>query len=299
MKSTKTLIVVCGPTASGKTSLAIQLAKYYDAEIFSADARQFYCEMEIGTAKPNTEELATVPHHFINNKSIHDNYTAGAYEKDAIAALSAYFETKDVAILCGGSGLYIKAVTEGLEEKKPISEDVKRTIAQLSLKEMAQKIKELDPEYYAIADIQNPRRISRALELIINSGKKMSEMNTGVIKKRDFRIIYIGVEVPREELYNRINQRVEKMIAGGLEEEARKLYAERQLLALQTVGYKEWFDCFDEKHTKPETIALIKQNTRNYAKRQFTWFRKVVDMNWFNPSNLTEIIDLIQSETKY
>jgi tRNA dimethylallyltransferase len=255
--------------------------------------------MEIGTAKPNTEELATVPHHFINNKSIHDNYTAGAYEKDAIAALSAYFETKDVAILCGGSGLYIKAVTEGLEEKKPISEDVKRTIAQLSLKEMAQKIKELDPEYYAIADIQNPRRISRALELIINSGKKMSEMNTGVIKKRDFRIIYIGVEVPREELYNRINQRVEKMIAGGLEEEARKLYAERQLLALQTVGYKEWFDCFDEKHTKPETIALIKQNTRNYAKRQFTWFRKVVDMNWFNPSNLTEIIDFIQSETKY
>lgn len=299
MKRTKTLIVICGPTASGKTSLAIQLAKYYDAEIFSADARQFYCEMEIGTAKPNTEELATVPHHFINNKSIHDNYTAGAYEKDAIAALSAYFETKDVAILCGGSGLYIKAVTEGLEEKKPISEDVKRTIAQLSLKEMAQKIKELDPEYYAIADIQNPRRISRALELIINSGKKMSEMNTGVIKKRDFRIIYIGVEVPREELYNRINQRVEKMIAGGLEEEARKLYAERQLLALQTVGYKEWFDCFDEKHTKPETIALIKQNTRNYAKRQFTWFRKVVDMNWFNPSNLTEIIDLIQSETKY
>jgi tRNA dimethylallyltransferase len=299
MKRTKTLIVICGPTASGKTSLAIQLAKYYDAEIFSADARQFYCEMEIGTAKPNTEELATVPHHFINNKSIHDNYTAGAYEKDAIAVLSAYFETKDVAILCGGSGLYIKAVTEGLEEKKPISEDVKRTVAQMSVKEMAQKLKELDPEYYAIADIQNPRRISRALELIINSGKKMSEMNTGVIKKRDFRIIYIGVEVPREELYNRINQRVEKMIAGGLEEEARKLYAERQLLALQTVGYKEWFDYFDKKHTKPETLALIKQNTRNYAKRQLTWFRKIADINWFNPSNLTEIIDLIQSETKY
>jgi tRNA dimethylallyltransferase len=299
MKASKTLIVVCGPTAAGKTKLAIQLDKNFNAEIFSADARQFYCEMEIGTAKPNTEELATLPHHFINNKSIHDNYTAGAYEKDAIAALSAYFETKDVAILCGGSGLYIKAVTEGLEEKKPISEDVKRTVAQMSVKEMAQKLKELDPEYYAIADIQNPRRISRALELIINSGKKMGEMNTGKRKERNFNFIYIGTDIQREELYERINERVERMIDTGLKQEAQNLYSARGNLALETVGYKEWFDFFDGKISESEAINLIKQNTRNYAKRQLTWFKKVEGINWFNPGKLTEIIDFLKSAIKY
>jgi tRNA dimethylallyltransferase len=299
MKANKTLIVVCGPTAAGKTKLAIQLATYFNGEIFSADARQFYQEMEIGTAKPSRVELSEVAHHFINNKSIHESYTAGAFEKDAIAALNEYFKSSDVAVLCGGSGLYIKAVTEGIDEKEIISDSVKQTLAQLSEEEIVQKLRELDPEYYEIVDRQNPRRTSRALELIMNSGKKMSEMNTGKRKERDFNFIYIGIDIQREELYERINERVERMIDAGLKQEAQKLYSVRGNQALETVGYKEWFDFFDGKISESEAVNLIKQNTRNYAKRQLTWFKKVEGINWFNPSNLTEIIDFLKSAIKY
>ncbi len=286
----KTLIVVCGPTASGKTRLSITLANYFDASIFSADARQFFQQMNIGTAKPSQSELSEVPHYFINNKSISESYTAGAFEKEMIAALDAYFKEKDVAILCGGSGLYIKAVTEGLDEKIEIPDSIRNKVRAMTITEMQQSLEHLDASYYASIDIQNPRRLSRALELIFSSGKKMSELNKGNKKARSFNPIYIGTELNRETLYEKINHRVDEMIHSGLKEEAIKLMSFKEQLALQTVGYKEWFDCFEGKISESKAIELIKQNTRNYAKRQMTWFKKTENINWFNPDDTTAII---------
>ncbi len=285
----KHLIVVCGPTASGKTKLAITIAKYFDAEIFSADARQFYKEMTIGTAKPSAAELNEVPHHFINNLSIHDEYTAGKFEQEVIKQLENYFQKKSVAVLCGGSGLFIRAVCEGLEDKTEISEIVRQNVRELSLEEMQVKLLQLDPEFYASVDIQNPRRLTRALEVILSSGQKMSTHHTGAKKERPFTTHIIGTELPREKLYNQINLRVDKMIAQGLEEEATTLYPFQALQPLQTVGYREWFDFLEEKQSREKTIELIKQNTRHYAKRQITWFNKTEHLRWFDP-NQTETI---------
>ena len=276
----KHLIVVCGPTASGKTKLAITIAKHFNAEIFSADARQFYKEMTIGTAKPIAAELSEVQHHFINNLSIHDDYTAGKFEQEVIEQLEKYFQTKSVAILCGGSGLFIRAVCEGLEEKAEIPETVREAVRKMSLEEMQAKLLELDPEFYASVDIQNPRRLTRALEVILSSGQKMSSQHTGAKKDRPFSIHIIGTELPREILYNQINLRVDQMIAQGLEEEATSLYPFHKLQPLQTVGYREWFDFLEEKQSREKTIELIKQNTRHYAKRQITWFNKTEHLKW-------------------
>ena len=193
----KHLIVVCGPTASGKTRLAITIAKHFNAEIFSADARQFYCEMNIGTAKPTAEELGEVQHHFINNLSIHDEYTAGKFEQEVMEQLEVYFQTKSVAVLCGGSGLFIRAVCEGLEDKTEIPETIRQAVRELSLEEMQAKLLELDPEFYASVDIQNPRRLTRALEVILSSGQKMSAQHTGAKKNRPFSTHIIGTELPR------------------------------------------------------------------------------------------------------
>lgn len=289
----KLLVVIVGPTASGKSALSMQIAKQYNCAIFSADARQFYKEMSIGTAKPTVEEMSEVPHFFINNLSITDNYTAGKYETDCIAALSEYFKEKDIAILCGGSGLFVRAVLEGIEEKPAIDENIRNEVRALSITEMQQKLESLDPSYYAQVDIYNGRRLSRALEVILSSGKTMSEQHSGTKKQRDFDSLIFGMEVEREALYAQINQRVDSMIAAGLEKEVRALLEYKNLNAFQTVGYQEWISFFENQMSKTDVIELIKKNTRHYAKRQMTWFKKLDKVMWCSPKEVEKVSALI------
>ena len=240
--------------------------------------------MSIGTAKPNAAELAAVPHHFINHLSIQDDYTAGMYEREALAVLATIFEKHDVTVMVGGSGLFIKAVCEGFDSFKgeEVSEAVKEKIRLMSLERMQAEVSKLDPEYFDKVDKQNPRRLQRALEVIYGTGRKYSDQRTGTKAKRNFNIIKIGLELPREKLYDRINKRVDAMRKAGLWEEATALYPFRHLQTLQTVGYQEVFDCIDGKLSKSEAIDKIKQNSRNYAKRQMTWFKKDEEVKWFD-----------------
>ena len=297
IRNPQSLIVICGPTAVGKTALAIAVAKHFDTEIISADSRQFYKEMTICTAKPNAVELAAVKHHFINNLSIQDTYTAGMYEREALAALKKIFAESDVAVMVGGSGLFIKAVCEGFDSFKgeEVSEDVKEKIRSLSLEEMQQEVSKRDPEYFDRVDKQNPRRLQRALEVIYTTGRKYSDQRTGAKAIRDFNIIKIGLELPREILYDRINKRVDAMRKAGLWEEATALYPLRHLQPLQTVGYQEVFDSIEGKQSKAEAIDKIKQNSRNYAKRQMTWFKKDVEIKWFDAKDKAQIWSLFDN----
>lgn len=293
----KWLIVIAGPTAVGKTAMAIQVAKQLQSEIFSADSRQFYKEMTIGTAVPSAIELAAIPHHFIHHISIlQDDYSAGKYEAACILSLQQYFEQKDVAIMVGGSGLFIKAVCDGFDtiEKKDADNSFRDFLNQQSIEWLQNELERIDPAYYTIVDKKNPVRLKRALEVIHHSGKKYSEQRSGIKKERPFNILKIALNIERPQLYERINQRVDAMIAMGLEAEARSLYQQKQLNALQTVGYKEFFDYFDGKNTKDEAIALIKQNSRNYAKRQLTWLKKETDLHWFAPNDFEKIIAYIR-----
>jgi tRNA dimethylallyltransferase len=282
--NTKSLIVIVGPTAVGKTAIAIEVARHFRTEIISADSRQFYREMSIGTAKPTPNELADVPHHFINNLSIHDEYTAGMYEREALAVLDQIFRKHNVAVMVGGSGLFIRAVCEGFDSFKgeEVTDEVKEKIRLLSLEQMQQEVSKLDPEYFDKVDKQNPRRLQRALEVIYGTGRKYSDQRTGAVAKRNFNIVKIGLELPREVLYDRINKRVDAMRKAGLWEEAIALYPYKNLQTLQTVGYQEVFDCIDGKLSKSEAIDKIKQNSRNYAKRQMTWFKKDESIKWFD-----------------
>lgn len=276
--------MICGPTAVGKTALSIELAKHYDTEILSADSRQFYREMTIGTAKPDEAELAAVPHHFINNLSINDTYTAGDYEREALRVLDKIFAAKDVAVMVGGSGLFIKAVCEGFDDFQKQTGDADTAIIskikEMSLEKMQIEVAKLDPAYYEKVDRKNPRRLQRALEVIYTTGKKYSEQRSGIKAQRSFNIIKIGLELPREKLYERINLRVDAMMAAGQWQEAEALYPYRHLQPLQTVGYQEIFDSIDGKLLKAEAVEKIKQNTRNYAKRQMTWFKKDEETIW-------------------
>ena len=290
----KYLIVIAGPTASGKTALAIELAKYFNAEIISADARQFFKEMNIGTAKPNEEELSAVKHHFINSHSIQDAYSVGDYEKDVISLLADYYKEKDIAILAGGSGLYIRAICEGVDKYPEVPEEIRSELQILFQQngiEILQKELEIcDPDYYSRVDIQNPHRLIRAIEVFRASGKPFSSFQKDEKIKRPFKIIKIGLDWEREKLYERINHRVDQMIENALEEEARSLFELKHLNALQTVGYQELFSYFENKISREEAINLIKQNTRNYAKRQMTWFRKEREMNWFDMPVASDLI---------
>jgi tRNA dimethylallyltransferase len=290
----KSLIVICGPTAAGKTALAIDVAKHFQTEILSADSRQFYREMTIGTAKPTEQELAAVTHHFINNLSIQDTYTAGDYEKEALIVLDEIFKTHDVALMVGGSGLFIKAVCEGFDtfqKEDAADEAVIERIKAMPLADMQVEVAKLDPEYYDKVDKQNPRRLQRALEVIYATGRKYSEQRTGEKVERDFNIIKIGVELSREQLYERINHRVDEMMAAGQWQEAEALYPYRHLQPLQTVGYQEIFDAIDGKLTKAEAIEKIKQNTRRYAKRQMTWFKKDKEIMWFGNMGIIKMLE--------
>jgi len=298
---TKYLIVVCGPTAVGKTALSVDIARHYGAEIISADSRQFYREMNIGTAKPSATELAAVPHHFINNISIHTkNYSAGKYEQEVLEFLDEYFKTKSIAVLTGGSGLFINAVCSGFDTFE--ATDFKQQITARTflngkdLSWLQQELERTDPEYYAIVDKKNPVRLIRALEVIFTTGKKYSEQRIGKKAERNFTSIKIGLNLEREKLYARINQRVDGMMKAGLLEEAKELYTFKKLHTLNTVGYQELFDYIEDKLTLEQAVELIKQSTRNYAKRQLTWFKKDKGIFWFGPEEKEEIIRYINAQ---
>jgi len=288
----KTLIVIAGPTASGKTAAAIQLAKYYNTVIVSADSRQFYREMSIGTAKPTDDELAAIPHYFINSLSITETYTAGDYETQCLALLTDLFKTHDKVILVGGSGLFIKAVCEGFDKfpdaDPAVREELNRELSEQGIAGLQEKLKIADPEYYNQVDLNNPQRIIRALEVFAASGKPFSSYRKSSTNNHPFRIIKLGLNLPREILYQRINQRVDDMIRQGLIEEVKSLLSYRHLNALNTVGYSELFDYFEGKTSLETAIDLIKQNTRRFAKRQMTWFGKDKEIKWIDVNLISD-----------
>lgn len=295
------VINVLGPTAIGKTALSIKLAQAFNTEIISADSRQFYKEMSIGTAVPNKKELSHANHHFIQHISIEDEYSVGDFEKEAIAKADELFAEKDVLILVGGSGLYVKSFTEGLDEFPEVDPDLRlelnERLRDKGLAPLKQQLKELDPEYYNKIDQDNPHRIIRALEICLSTGKTFSSYLNKPKKIRNFKTISIGLTAPREIIYNRINRRVDIMMDKGLLDEAQLLYNKRKLNALNTVGYKELFAFFEGRIDLEHAVEEIKKNTRRFAKRQLTWFRKDENIKWFDyetPSE--EIIAYLKSK---
>ncbi|PIF01865.1 MAG: tRNA (adenosine(37)-N6)-dimethylallyltransferase MiaA [Paludibacter sp.] len=296
----KTLIVILGATGVGKTNSSIALAQKYNCPIISADSRQFYKELPIGTAAPTEKELTVVKHYFIGSHSITDFYNAGMYEKDTIELLQEIFKKKDVALLVGGSMMYIDAVCNGLDDipsvKKEIRNQWKEEYNEKGLEYIQKKLKELDFEHYNIVDLKNYKRVLHALEICTQTGKPYSSFRTGKVRKRDFEIIKIGLNRERSELYDRINKRVDKMMELGLLEEALPLYPYKSLNTLNTVGYKEIFDYIDKKYTLEEAIDKIKRNSRRYAKRQLTWFRRDKNIYWFHPDEKEKIIKFIEQQ---
>jgi len=293
MKTNKNLIYIAGPTGIGKTAFSIELAKKLKTEIISCDSRQFYKELEIGTCPPSKHQLKEIKHHFIHNKSIHDKYNVGLYEKDAIHKINNLFEDKEYLILVGGSGLYADSVIYGIDEFPEIPEKIRveitREYKNKGISHLQEELKKLDKEYYEIVDIKNHIRIIRALEIIKFTGSKFSSLRKYTKKKREFKTKVILLECPREVLYDKINKRVDIMISNGLEEEAFKLQKYSNLNTLNTVGYKEFFDYFKNKLSYYESIDKIKQNTRNYAKRQITWLKKYKNSKKINIEKNFEI----------
>ena len=296
----KTLIVIVGPTGSGKTSLSLALAQHYKAPIISTDSRQVYRGMPIGTAQPTSEELAMAEHHFIADREPEDDFNCGRYEQEALARLEELFASHDIVVAVGGSGLYIQALCEGLdslpEADDRLREELKRRLAEGGVERLAEELMVLDPQYAAEVDLQNPARVMRALEVCIATGRPYSEQRKGIKSQRPFNIIKIGTEMPRDVLYDRINRRVDIMIDDGLVDEAKALYPKRQLNALQTVGYRELFDHFSGEISLDEAIDLIKRNSRRYAKRQMTWFRRDESIKWIAPDRVDEIIAYIDAK---
>ena len=299
--NSKNLIVIVGPTAIGKTALSIEIAKEYNCDILSADSRQFYKEMEIGTAKPTLSEMDGVTHHFVNNISIHDRYTAGMFEIDAIKTLEQVYKTDDIAILVGGSGLFVDAVCFGLDDV-PSNQEIRASLIKeleiQGLEALCLELKEKDPEYYSTADINNSRRVLRALEVIRTSGNTFTSYRNKVHKQRPFNIHYIGLNTDREILYKRINYRVDLMVKAGLISEVKSLFPQRNLPPLNTVGYKEFYGEMDNENDLEEVISKIKQNTRRFAKRQITWFNKNKNTKWFNINSNSEVLEYLKNILK-
>ncbi|MCK0147714.1 tRNA (adenosine(37)-N6)-dimethylallyltransferase MiaA [Arenibacter sp. F26102] len=297
----KILITVVGPTAIGKTSLAIAIAKHYNTEIISADSRQFYQEMSIGTAVPSPEELAAVPHHFIQHKSILDEYTVGDFEREAITKMEALFTQHDIVVMVGGSGLYVDAIKYGLDNFPTIEPEVREKLNSTLINEgilsLQEKLKSLDLEYYNKVDLNNPHRLIRALEVCIGSGLPYSSFLNQKKVDRNFNVITIGITAERKTIYDRINQRVDIMLEQGLLEEVRSLKEQQDLNALQTVGYRELFSYFDGEFDLDTAIAEIKKNTRRFAKRQLTWLRKKEDILWVDYKyDLKELLIKVEHE---
>lgn len=294
------LVILLGPTAVGKTSLAIALAKRFNTVIFSADSRQLYKEIPIGTAQPTPEEIQEVAHFFIASSSINEHIDAGRYGKEARELLILEFKKHAIIIMAGGSGLYMDAVINGFDElpdaNPTIRAELNLEFQEKGISVLQDELKKLDPIYFAQVDKHNPARLMRAIEICRLSEKKYSELRLGKAESNAFEVLKIGLDLPREELYARINNRVEVMFENGLEEEARSVFPYRKMNALQTVGYKELFDYFDGHLTKEKAIELIKQHSRNYAKRQLTWWRRDTAITWFNPTQLKEIEILISQK---
>ena len=300
MTNTKHLVVIAGPTGSGKTDLSIRVARYYHCPIISTDSRQFYRGIPIGTAQPTAEELQMAEHHFIADRELKDDFNSGAYETEALSRLEELFQKHDIVVAVGGSGLYIKALCEGMDDLPEVDprlrEELNSRCKAEGVEALAEELRSLDPDFYEVVDRKNPARVVRALEVCISTGKTYSSLRSGVKRQRPFNIIKIAVNMDREVLYERIDLRVDKMVQAGLYDEALKVYPLRELNALQTVGYREWFDHFDGKISREEAIELIKRNSRRYAKRQLTWFRADKDFEWFEPSETEKILEYIDSK---
>lgn len=300
MNFKKYLLVLAGPTAVGKTDVAIEIAKFFNTEIISADSRQFYHELSIGTAKPNAEQLIRVKHHLVGHLSIHDNYNVSMFEEEVINLLSDLFLNHQLIVLTGGSGLYIDAVCKGIDEFPDPSDTLRHDLKAIynvgGIERLKEMLKSYDPVYYESVDKENPNRILRALEVCITTGKPYSEQRQNTSKKRDFEIIKIGLKLPRPELNARIANRTDGMMKNGLLQEVIKFNDKRKLNALNTVGYKELYAYMDGAHTLEQAVEKIKTNTRRYAKRQMTWFNRSSDYTWFEPTQLNEITNYISSK---
>jgi len=296
----KTLIVILGPTGIGKTDLSIDIALNFNTEIISADSRQIFRELDIGTATPDSHQLHTVKHHFVKSHSIFDNYSAAKFEKEAIEKISILFEQYNTLVMTGGSMLYIDAVCKGIDDIPDVDKEIRnKLIARYEIngiEELRLELKNIDPEYYAKADLKNHKRILHALEIFYSSGKKYSSLLTNIKKIRDFNIIKIGLNTERHILHERINRRVDMMIDKGLTEEAKAVFPNKRLNSLNTVGYKELFCYFDGEITYKKAIELIKRNSRRYARRQITWFRKDKDISWFEPDDKKNIVSLLEEK---
>ncbi len=298
----KTLIAIVGPTAIGKTAMAIQVANHFKTEIISADSRQFYREMTIGTAKPSMEELAAAPHHFVDSHSIEQDYSAGDFERDVLALLEKLFQIHDVVVLVGGSGLFVKAVCEGLDNlPKPlpgVRDRLNNRFEAEGIEVLQTYLKEVDPEYFEEVDRSNSQRVIRALEVYESTGKPFSFYRQNTTAKRPFNVLTIALNTDREKLYDRINRRVDTMVTAGLIDEVKSLVNYKDKPALLTVGYAEVFDYLACTLTWDQAIDRIKQNSRRYAKRQITWFKKGGDAVWFEPQDIEQVLDYIQKKLK-
>lgn len=295
--SRKKLIVIVGPTAVGKTAVAIQLAKHFHTAVVSADSRQIFREMTIGTAKPSKEEMEGVPHFMIDTHSIQDHYNAARFAEDAMAIILKLFEKSDYVIVCGGSGLYVRALLEGFDDIPEVPDKIRGSITakfhERGLPWLQEKVHQHDPDFYEQVDIQNPARLMRALEVFEATGMPFSAFRKKNKKTHPFQIIKIGLDMDRDELYKRIDGRMDAMISSGLFDEAKQLFPHRHLQALQTVGYQEIFDYLERKYDYAEAVRLLKRNSRRYAKRQLTWFRRDEEIKWYKPDEMKQLINNI------
>ena len=300
MSSAKTLIVITGPTAVGKTALCLDIAQHFGIPVINADSRQIYKELKIGTASPTIEQMRRVPHYFVGSLSLHDYYSASLFEQQALEILQREFEHSDYALLTGGSMMYIDAVCNGIDEIPTVDdatrEALKARLSSEGLEPLVEELRRLDPEYYEIVDKQNPRRVVHGLEICLMTGKTYTSFRKREKKERPFRIVKIGLNRDREELYNRINQRVDQMMTDGLLDEAQRLYPMRHMNALNTVGYKEMFAYIDGTWTLEEAVERIKGNTRRYARKQLTWYKKDEQIRWFHPDEIEQIYSYISQD---
>ena len=300
MSSAKTLIVITGPTAVGKTALCLDIAQHFGIPIINADSRQIYKELKIGTASPTIEQMRRVPHYFVGSLSLHDYYSASLFEQQVLDILQREFEHSDYALLTGGSMMYIDAVCNGIDDIPTVDDATREALkARLSgegLEPLVEELRQLDPEYYEIVDKQNPRRVVHGLEICLMTGKTYTSFRKREKKERPFRIVKIGLNRDREELYNRINQRVDQMMTDGLLDEAQRLYPMRHMNALNTVGYKEMFAYIDGTWTLEEAVERIKGNTRRYARKQLTWYKKDEQIRWFHPDEIEQIYSYISQD---
>lgn len=296
----KTLIVLIGPTGVGKTELSLHIAEDFNTSIISSDSRQLYADLKIGTAAPTDEQLKRVPHHFVGTLKLTDYYSAAQYEAEVLHLLSNLFKTKDVVVMTGGSMMYVDAVCKGIDDIPTVDNEtrelMKQRFEQEGLEPLCAELKLLDPEYYKIVDLKNPKRVIHALEICYMTGKTYTSFRTRNTQKRPFHIIKVGLTREREELYERINRRVDIMLEEGLLEEAKSVYIYKHLNSLNTVGYKELFKYLDGEWELPFAIEKIKQNSRIYSRKQMTWFRRDTDIQWFHPEQEREILDYIKDQ---